>query len=195
MERSATDLGLRVVFRLQFAADHGVFFVRIDQVGLVVADDARGARVDEGLDAAPLAGGDDGPRALDVDLVEDLVGDGAGALGRGRGGVDDDVGAQAAERLQEAVRVGDVGLDVHDAVAGRAPVPLALEIDDGDLALPVAQEQVHDVVAQEAAPANDENAAEQRLLDGSHWCYIQGDVRGGLRGGVGVCRVENRSIR
>lgn len=114
------------------------------------------------------AGGDDGSRTLDIDLVEDLVGNGAGTLGGWRGRVDDDVGLQTTEHFQEAIAIGDVGLDVDDAVACRAPVPLAPEINDGDFALPVAQQEIHDVVAQEAAAADDEDAAEQGLLDGSH---------------------------
>jgi hypothetical protein len=52
--------------------------------------------------------------------------------------VDDDVGLQAAEDLEQAVRVRDVGLDIHDAIAIRTPVPLALQVDDRDLALPVS---------------------------------------------------------
>ena len=54
--------------------------------------------------------------------------------------MDDDVGTQSTEDLDEVIGVRDIGLDVLDAVAVRPPVPRAPQVDDGDSgAVPVAQ--------------------------------------------------------
>lgn len=66
-------LGLGVVLGLQDAADDGPALVGVDQVRLVVADDAGRARVDERLDARLLARLDHGRGAVDVDLFEQRV--------------------------------------------------------------------------------------------------------------------------
>lgn len=150
-------LSLGVVLCLEFTPDDRVVLVRIDQVIPVIAHNAGGTRVYQDLDIVLSAGGDDGTGPVHVDFSEHVVGDGAEALGGRRGRVDDDIGRQGPEELRQAVGVGDVGFDVVDA--GSA-VALAPEVDDGDGALPVAQEQVHDVVAEEAAAADDEDFAE-----------------------------------
>lgn len=153
-------LGLRVVLVLLVPADHGPPLVGVEQVRLVVADDARRARVHEGLDAARTAGSDDGGGAVDVDPPEHVLCDGALAAGDGAGGVDDDVGPQLLEEGPQARGVGDVALAVLGA---RAAVLVAAQVDAGDGAGgPAARGERlgDDVVAEEAVAADDEHVAE-----------------------------------
>lgn len=159
-------LGLGIVFRLRLAPDDGVLLVRVDEVARVVAHDAGGARVDEGLDAGLLARGHDGARAVDVDPLEEGVDDGAAALGRRRRRVDHDVGRQPRDRLGQPVAVRDVRLHVLDPVRRRPPVPRTPQVDHRHgAALPVAQQHPHHVVAEEPAPADHEDAPQGRLFD------------------------------
>ena len=138
---------------------------RINQVVLVVAHDAGGAREDQCLDAGLLARRHHISRALDVDAAEEVVAHVATALGRGRGRVDDDVGLDASELLEQLVRVGDVGIDILDVVRGGPAVLGALHVQDADVAAaPAAEKQVDDMVAQEAAATDDDDAAETELL-------------------------------
>lgn len=67
------------------------------QVILVIADDARGARIYQGFDTRLLTGLYDRTRALDVDTTEEISGDLDIAAGDGRGRVNDDVGAKLFE--------------------------------------------------------------------------------------------------
>lgn len=157
------DLGLRVVLGLGVAADQGPALVGVDQIALVVADDAGGAGVDEGGDAGLLAGADDGGGAVDVDLLEEVVGDGGGGVRSRTGRVDDDVGLDILKDGEQAVGVRDVGLVVGDAVGVGTAVALALEVDDRDgRGAPerLVEDLVHDMVAEETIASNHENTAE-----------------------------------
>lgn len=176
-----TDLGLGVVLGLLGATDHGPPLVGIEQVGDVVADDAGRAGVDEGLDAGVLAGLDDGLRALDVDLLEDVMGD-LGVVGDGRGGVDDDVGLDLVEDGEQLLGVGDVALVVLGVRVAVAP---ATQVDGDDArGGPRLDELVDDVVAQEAVAADDEHLA-QRASGFGHCGGLCG-------GGGGVGRAGSR---
>lgn len=73
--------------------------------------------------------------------------------------MDDNVGADLVEDGGEAVWVGNVGLEVLDTVRVGASVARAPQVDDGHGGGPVAQEEADDVVAQEAAPARDQDVA------------------------------------
>lgn len=150
-----TCLGLGVVLGLVLAPGNRPPLVGVDQVVDIVARDAGRARVDEGLDTRLPAHVDDALGAVNVDPLVQAVVDLAVALGDGRRGVDDNVGADLFEDGGEAVRVGDVGFEVLDAVRVGAPVARAPQVDDGHGGGPVAQEEADDVVAQEAAPARD----------------------------------------
>lgn len=162
-------LGLGVVLSLGLAPGHRPALVGVDEVADIVAGDAGGARVDEGADAGLAAGVDDVAGAVDVDAAEELVGAGGGGLGGRRGGVDDDVRADLLEEGDDARGVGDVGLVVAHAVRVRAAVAVAAQVDDGNGGGgPVAQEHAHEVVAQEAAAARDQDSAQVRLLFGGH---------------------------
>lgn len=170
-------LGLGVVLGLQDAADDGPALVGVDQVRLVVADDAGRARVDERLDARLLARLDHGRGAVDVDLFEQRVRHLVVGLGGGGRRVDDDLRPGLGEDSLELAGVGDVGLVVGHAVRVGPPVARAAEVDDGDAARVVAQEHAHDVVAEEAAAADDHDRAELWLLFGRHVVGLGGGSR------------------
>lgn len=133
-----TCLGLRVVFRLVLAPGNRPPLIRVDQVVHIVARDTGGARVHQRLDAQLPAHVDDALGAGDVDLLVQPVVDLAVALRDGRRGVDDDVRADLVENGDQAVRVGDVGLKVLDAVRVGPPVARAPQVDDGHGGGPVA---------------------------------------------------------
>lgn len=76
--------------------------------------------------------------------------------------MDDGVGSEAAQDLEQVVGVGDVGLDVLDAVE---PVARAPQVHDRNgAARPVALQQAHDVVTQEAVAPYHEHVAQAGLL-------------------------------
>lgn len=153
-------LGLGVVLRLQFAADDGPTLVGIDEIGGIVANDTRGRCVDQSLYGGGLAGGDDGSGAVDVDLAEEILCDGAVALGRGGGGVDDYVGLDVLEEGLDLVHVGDVCLVVVGfgvAVVGAAEI---YHVDGCDGPAVAGQELVDHMVAEEAVAADDEDLAQ-----------------------------------
>lgn len=161
-------LGLGVVLLLLHASDHGIVLVCVEQVGLVVADDAGRAGVHKGLDARLLAGLDDGLGAADIDLAEELMGRLALAADDGRRGVDDDVGPDCLQQLGQLGRVGDVALVVGGLFVDVAG---ASQVDGGDgLAVPRGQRLVDDVVAQEAVAADDEDVAEVSSRCAGHCC-------------------------
>lgn len=145
-------LGIGIVLGLLIPANHGPPLVGVDEVRNIIADDAGRARKDQGLDARLLAGLDDRPRALDVDLVEDVAVDDAVALGQGAGRVDDDVGADLVKDGDEALGVGNVGVVVLHALAAVAG---AAQVDGRHgAALVVVEEHAHNVRAQEATASD-----------------------------------------
>lgn len=162
--RGTTCLGFRVVLGLVLAPGNRPPLIGVDQVVDIVARNTGGARVHQGLDARLPAHIDDALGAVDIDLLVQPVVDLAVTLGDGRGGVDDDVRADLVEDGGQAVRVGDVGVKVRDAVRVGAAVAVAPQVNDGHGGGPVAQKEAHDVVAQEAASARDEDSAKVGFL-------------------------------
>lgn len=161
-------LGLGVVLLLLNAPNDGIVLVRVEQVGLVVADDAGRAGVHKGLDARLLAGLDDGLCAADIDLAEELMGRLALAADDGRRGVDDDVGLDRLQQLGQLGGVGDVALVVGGLFVD---VARASQVDGGDgLGVPRVQRLVDDVVAQEAVATDDEDVAEVSSRCAGHCC-------------------------
>lgn len=67
-------LSLGVVLFLLSAPNDGILFICVEQVGLVVADDAGRAGIHKGLDARLLASLDDSLGAANIDLAEELMG-------------------------------------------------------------------------------------------------------------------------
>lgn len=118
-------LCLRIVLALLSSADDGPAFVRIDEVGLVITHHTGGTGVNEGSNARLLTRLDDGGGAVDVDLLEQRMGDAIVGLGGRRRGVDDDLGLDLVEDGFELGSVGDVGLEVLDAIRLGSPVPRA----------------------------------------------------------------------
>lgn len=156
-------LGLGVVLKLLRGADDGPALVGVVEVRLEVADDARGRGVDEGLDVGVPAGVNDGARAVDVDAAKELLLHGIVA-GDGRGRVDDDVGPDLVKEGGEPVGVGNVALVVGGVGAA---VPVAAQVDRGDVAAaPVVEGLVDNVVAEEAVAADDEDLAQVALGGG-----------------------------
>lgn len=150
-------LGLRVVLGLLLAADLGPPLIRIEQIVPVVADDAGGAGVHQRLDARLLAGLDDGPGAVDIDPLEDVLGV-LGVDGERRGRVDDHVGLDVLEDRRQLLAVGDVAL-----VVGRVWIAVldTAQVERGDGRRgPRLDGLVDNVVAEEAVAANDEDIAE-----------------------------------
>lgn len=184
-------LGLGVVLLLLGASDDGIILVCVEQVGLVVADDAGRAGIHKGLDARLLASLDDGLGAADIDLAEQLMGGLALAAGHGRRRVDDDVGLDGLQQLGQLGNVGDVALVVGGLFID---VVGASQIDRGHgLGVPRGQRLVDDVVAQEAVAADDEHVAEVASRSAGHcceWLRVQraeeradwGRGRGGMNG-------------
>lgn len=173
-----THLGLGVVRVLLVAADDGPPLVGVVQGRDIIADDAAGAGVDEGLDAGLLAGTDDRVGAIDIDPLEEVLVVGV-VDGDGGRRVDDDVGFEVLDGGQQAVLVGDVALGVG---GGRVAVLLAAQVNGGDVrGGPVAEGLVDDVVAQEAVAAHDEHAAEVASRFRGH---------GGCEGEQGNCVVR-----
>jgi hypothetical protein len=163
-EMGETDLCLGVVLCLLLTPDDGPALVGVYEVRLVVADDAGGAGVDQCRHTGLLAGFDDGLGAVDVDLFEQGVGDPVVALGGRRGGVDDDVGLHVLEDGGQLVGVGNVGLEVLEAVGLGAAVAHAAQVEGRDGAVVVVQEHVDHMVAQKAAAADHEYPAQVGLL-------------------------------
>lgn len=162
-------LGLGVVLLLLDASNHGIVLVGVEQVGLVVADDAGRAGVHKGLDARLLAGLDDGLCAADIDLAEQLMGRLALAADDGRRRVNDDVGPERLQQLRQLGGVGDVALVVGGLCVD---VARASQVDGRDgLAVPRVQRLVDDVVAQKAVAADDEDVAEVSSRCG-HCCGL-----------------------
>lgn len=123
-----THLCLGVVLLLLGAAQDRPSLVSVAQITRVVANDTSRARVDKSLDVCLLAGFNDGLCAVDVDLEEELLGDG-GVVGHGGCGVDDDVGGELDEEFGQLVVIGDVAFVVRGLVAA---VLGAAQIDGGD---------------------------------------------------------------
>jgi hypothetical protein len=161
--RRETYLGLGVVLRLVLASDDGPPLVGVDQVRLVVADNTGRAGVDKRLHARGLARLNHGRRAVDIDLLEQRVGDGVAGLRCGGGSVDDHVRLDHLEHGGELLAVGDVRLVVLQALGLRMAVALAPQIQGGHGAVVAGQQHLHDVVAKEAAAADHEHAAELGL--------------------------------
>lgn len=132
LKTGVTYLGLRVVVGLVLAPDHWPPLVGVDEIAFVVAYDTGRARVDQGLDIGLLASLNHGPRALDIDLLEQRVGNLVIPLGGRRCGMDHDIGLRLLEDGLEPSRVGDVGLEVLDAVRVGPPVPSASQVDNGN---------------------------------------------------------------
>ena len=121
-------------------------------------DDARGRGVDEGFDGADVDGArEQGARAVHIDLfVEGDVG--IVGHGRGRGGVDDDLGPGLAEGGSDCGGRCDVGVVVGHV--GNA-VARCGEVEDGDGGgVGRRDELLDDVVAEKPAAADDEDVAE-----------------------------------
>lgn len=157
-------LRLRVILALVLAPNHRPPLVGVDQVTPVVAQHTGGARVHQRLDARLLARLHHRRRPVDIDLLEQGVGDAVVGLRGGRCGVDDNVGLGFREDGLELFDVGNVGLKVGHAVRIRPPVARATEVDDGHGTLIVAQQQADNVVAQETTTTNDHDGAELPLL-------------------------------
>lgn len=126
----------------------------------IVTQHTRRARIYQSLDARLATCVNDILRAPNVHLAEQLVGRLGGALGRRRGGVDNNIRAHTVKYIDDFRRVRDVGLEVLYAVRRGPAVALAFQVDDGDGGrVPVAKEDADDVVAKKAAAAGDEDVA------------------------------------
>lgn len=86
-------LCIGVVVGLRLASYEGVRLVGIDQVGRAVADDTGTAGIDKGLDTSLRSNAKECLCAIDVDLVQDLV----GHVELGAGSVDDNAGLDLDE--------------------------------------------------------------------------------------------------
>jgi hypothetical protein len=161
-------LCLRVILALLVSPDDRPSLVRVYEIALVITDYTSRAGEHQRLDTGTLAGVHHSLGAVDVDLLEQGMGDTVGALGRRRCGMDDDVWLGLLEYRRQLLGVGYVGLEVLDVVGCRSPVPDAAQVDYGDGGCVVAQEEIDDVVAQEAAAADYEDAAQVVLRCRSH---------------------------
>lgn len=168
----AAYLGRGVVFRLPGASDRRPPLVRIDELALVVQDDASRAGEDECLHARILRCLYEVLRSSDVDLLVDL----GRQVEVWRRRVDDSVWLDLGQQLRHGREVGDVAVVVRDGRAGIA-VRVCPEVEHGNLCLGMALDDVVDNVAAEKAAASDDDNLSERFgsFCGRHCCSVESE--------------------
>lgn len=149
--------------------------------GGIVRDDARRRGIHESRDTSLLARVNDTVGAVDIDLlVEGVVGTALGE-GRRRRGMDDDVGAHLRKDRGQAghlfprldvrriLKRGNVAVKIAHAILDGAPVSRRRQVEHGNsdgLVLGRGEQQINNVMAQESAAANDQDAAQRSGFGG-----------------------------